>query len=228
MIQQITPHNRSMAILRIYKGILSLITGLLLLNPNETSAQVTFAEDMLQHHQIPLHTFQGFYQLPNKVAFISFEQQDDSLYATQLWDQKKYQLIRTGETSFASKNEGYTIAFLKDSMGNFTQAKILGRIVCQRILFNPSKVVKLSLSQLNTLAGTYLMANDNNLKIKIEPSEQGLLLTQLWDNKTIAFTPRSEFFFLNEDATFPLTFSFANGKVKQMQCFENDLWLKAD
>jgi hypothetical protein len=54
------------------------------------------------------------------------------------------------------------------------------------------------------------------------------MLTQLWDNKTISFTPRSEFFFLNDDGTFPLTFSVANGKVQQMQCFENDLWLKTD
>ncbi|MNU04581.1 hypothetical protein D3C72_2490560 [compost metagenome] len=72
------------------------------------------------------------------------------------------------------------------------------------------------------------MANDNNLKITIEPSAQGIILKQLWDNKTISFTPRSELFFLNEDGTFPLTFSVANGKVEQMTCFEKDLWLKAD
>jgi hypothetical protein len=94
--------------------------------------------------------------------------------------------------------------------------------------FDPNKIVALTPSQLKQLAGTYLKVNDNNFKIQIEPSPTGLMLTQLWDNKTISFTPRSEFFFLNDDGTFPLTFFVANGKVQQMQCFENYLWLKTD
>ncbi|MGJ1433744.1 hypothetical protein ACR79M_19345 [Sphingobacterium spiritivorum] len=227
MIQRIKLRIQPISIHQITKVTLSLITGLWLLNPNFTYAQAKAARESPQQ-QIPLQEFQGYYQLPNKVAFISFEQQDDTLYATQLWDQKKYQLIRSGETNFSSKIEGYAIEFLKDSLGDFNQAKILNRIVCQRVLFNPTKTATLSLSQLKQFAGIYLMANDNSLKIKIEPSAQGLLLTQLWDNRIVSFSPRSEFFFLNEDGTFPLTFSFANGKVKQLQCFENDIWLKAD
>ncbi|HAU53597.1 hypothetical protein [Sphingobacterium multivorum] len=178
---------------------------------------------------VPLKSFQGYYQLPNKVAFIAFEEQDNNLYATQLWDQKKrYQLVRKDDTHFESKNEGYAIEFLKNGSGDFSQTKILGRILCERVPFDPTKIASLTASQLKQLAGTYLKVNDNNFKIQIDPSSTGLMLTQLWDNKTISFTPRSEFFFLNDDGTFPLTFSVANGKVKQMQCFENDVWLKTD
>ena len=94
--------------------------------------------------------------------------------------------------------------------------------------FDPNKIASLTTSQLNQLAGTYLKVNDNNFKIQIDPSSTGLRLTQLWDNRTISFTPRSEFFFLNDDGTFPSTFSVANGKIEQMQCFENDVWIKTD
>ncbi|MDR2273176.1 MAG: hypothetical protein LBF27_19860 [Sphingobacterium sp.] len=230
MIQQIKPSIRSKAIRQISRAACGLLMGTCcLLASNDTFAQTSAAGTSHQQNQTSLKSFQGYYQLPNKVAFIAFDEQDNSLYATQLWDQKKrYQLVRKDDTHFESKNEGYAIEFLKNTSGDFNQTKILGRIVCERVPFDPNKIASLTASQLKLLAGTYLMANDNNFKITIEPSTQGLILKQLWDNKTISFTPRSELFFLNEDGTFPLTFSAANGKVEQMTCFEKDLWLKAD
>ncbi|WP_159728052.1 hypothetical protein [Sphingobacterium sp. 18053] len=230
MIQQIKPSIRSKAISQISKATFGLLVGACcLLASYDTLAQTASTSASLQQNQTLLKSFQGYYQLPNKVAFIAFDEQENSLYATQLWDQKKrYQLVRKDDTHFESKNEGYAIEFLKNSAGDFSQAKILGRIVCERVPFDPNKIVSLTASQLKQLAGTYLMANDNNFKITIEPSAQGIILKQLWDNKTISFTPRSELFFLNEDGTFPLTFSVANGKVEQMTCFEKDLWLKTD
>ena len=104
----------------------------------------------------------------------------------------------------------------------------MGRIISELVPFYTNKIASLTTSQLKQLAGTYLKVNDNNFKIQIDPSSTGLTLTQLWDNRTISFTPRSEFFFLNDDGTFPLTFSVANGKIEQMQCFENDVWIKTD
>ncbi|MFU1855664.1 hypothetical protein ACK8HY_01475 [Sphingobacterium sp. NGMCC 1.201703] len=230
MIQQIKPSIRAKAISKISKATYGLLVGACcLLASYDTLAQTTSPSASLQQNQTPLKSFQGYYQLPNKVAFIAFDEQDNTLHATQLWDQKKrFQLVRKDDTHFESKNEGYAIEFLKNSAGDFSQAKILGRIVCERVPFDPNKIANLTESQLKQLAGTYLMANDNNLKITIEPLAQGIILKQMWDNKTISFTPRSELFFLNEDGTFPLTFSVANGKVEQMTCFEKDLWLKAD
>lgn len=228
MIQQIKVGIRTKAIHQISKVTYGLLAAACLLMPQENMGQTEALAYIHQHQQIPLQSFEGYYQLPNKVAFISFEQQDNILYATQLWDKKKYQMVRKDDTHFESKDEGHTVTFLKDGAGNFSQTKILGRIVCQRVPFDPNKVANLTLSQLKAVAGTYLMANDSNFKITIEPSAQGVLLTQVWDNKTIAFTPRSELFFLNEDGTFPLTFSFVNGKVEQMTCYENDLWIKTD
>ncbi|VTR28157.1 hypothetical protein [Sphingobacterium thalpophilum] len=230
MIQQIKPSIRAKAIRQISKATYGFLTGACcLLANNNAFTQTVAANASQQQNPTPLKSFLGYYQLPNKVAFIAFDEQDNSLYATQLWDQKKrYQLVRKDDTHFESKNEGYTIEFLKNSSGDFSQTKILGRIVCERVPFDPTKIITLTASQLKKLAGTYRMANDNNFKIIIEPSEQGLILKQLWDSKTISFTPRAELFFLNEDGTFPLTFSVSNGKVEQMTCFEKDLWLKTD
>ncbi len=230
MIQYTKPSGYSRAIRQFSKATYGLLVGACCLFASiDTFAQSASKDSPQQQQLVPLKSFQGYYQLPNKVAFIAFEEQDNNLYATQLWDQKKrYQLVRKDDTHFESKNEGYAIEFLKNGSGDFSQTKILGRILCGRVPFDPTKIASLTASQLKQLAGTYLKVNDNNFKIQIDPSSTGLMLTQLWDNKTISFTPRSEFFFLNDDGTFPLTFSVANGKVEQMQCFENDVWLKTD
>ncbi len=230
MIQYTKPSGYSRAIRQFSTATYGLLVGACCLFASiDAFAQTNPTDGPQQKQLVPLKSFQGFYQLPNKVAFIAFEEHDNNLYATQLWDQKKrYQLVRKDDTHFESKNEGYAIEFLKNGSGDFSQTKILGRIVCERVPFDPNKIATLTASQLKQLAGTYLKENDNNFKIQIDPSSTGLTLTQLWDNKIISFTPRSEFFFLNDDGTFPLTFSVANGKLEQMQCFENDVWIKTD
>ena len=168
----------------------------------------------------------GYYQLPNKVAFYEVRQKDTSLFVTQLWDSKEYQLRRIDEMNFESKNEGYKVEFIKDSSGRITHAKILGRIMITKVDFDPKKIIKLSAEELERLEGTYALSGDKALKIQIQTTEKGLTIRQIWDNTVVDFTPRSKTFFLNEDGTFPLTFSFSNGKVTQVICFENDIWLK--
>lgn len=168
--------------------------------------------------------FVGFYQFPNKVAFIEFSLKDGVLIAKQLWDDKEYQLSQINETFFESEKEGHTIEFLKDNDGHFTKAKLLGRIVVSKVTFNPTIVRSLSDAQLKRLQGTYVLEDDNNLKMEVRAVENGLTIKQLWDNKEISFTPRSETFFLNADGTFPLTFELTDGEVTKVICFENDIW----
>lgn len=168
----------------------------------------------------------GYYQLPNKVAFYEVRQKDTSLFVTQLWDSKEYQLRRIDEMNFESKNEGYKVEFIKDSSGRITHAKILGRIMITKVDFDPKKIIKLSAEELERLEGTYALSGDKALKIQIQTTEKGLAIRQIWDNTVVDFTTRSKTFFLNEDGTFPLTFSFSNGKVTQVICFENDIWFK--
>ena len=170
----------------------------------------------------------GYYQLPNKVAFYELKQKDTSLIVRQLWDNKEYQLIRINEMNFESKKEGYKVEFIKDSSGRINHAKILGRIMLTKVDYDPKKIVRLSAEQLARLEGTYALSGDSTLKIKIQTSGKGLTLKQMWDNKLVDFTPRSETFFLNEDGTFPLTFSLNSGKVTGLICFENDIWLKEE
>lgn len=175
---------------------------------------------------IELENFLGVYQLPDKVGFVIFALEDNSFLATQLWDNKKYQLIQIDETTFETKEEGHTVAFRKDASGEYNEAMLLGRIVATRVAFDPSVIQQLSVEQLKSLQGTYVFADDSNFEIEIKPSATGLTLKQLWDNKEIYFSARSETFFLNEDNTFPLTFLLEGAQAIQVTCFANDIWKK--
>jgi len=207
-------------------GSILLGSGLLSTNCFAQGSGAIMHEDVQQSNLVSLDQMLGYYQLPNKVAFYEFKQKDTSLFVKQLWDNKEYELIRINELNFESKNEGYKVEFIKDSSGRISHAKILGRIMITKVGFDPKKTIRLSSEQLERLEGIYLLSGDNTRKIKIQTSEKGLTIKQMWDNKVVDFTPRSETFFLNEDGTFPLTFSFNNGKVTQVICFENDIWLK--
>ena len=72
-----------------------------------------------------------------------------------------------------------------------------------------------------------MLFRSNSLQIDIRSSANGLTIKQLWDNKEVAFTPRSETFFLNDDGTFPLTFLLSDGEAVQVTCFADDVWIKA-
>lgn len=182
--------------------------------------------DGLKSETFTLEKFAGYYQLPNKAAFIQFVVKEDILLAKQLWDNKEYELVQTGEVNFESIKEGHKVEFLKDASGQCTSAKILGRMTIVKVDFNPQITKQLSADKLKPLGGIYSLKDDNSFKIDIRTSASGLTIKQLWDKKEIAFTPRSETFFLNEDGTFPMTFLMSGTDVTQVTCFEDDIWLK--
>ncbi len=175
---------------------------------------------------VALDQLSGYYQLPGKVTFIEFQLKDNVLFAKQLWDNKEYQLIRINETSFETKEEGHKIEFMKDSSGQFNNAKILGRIMITKVDFDPGKIIALSADRLKQLEGIYMSRDNNDLRINIQSTATGLTVKQMWDNKNILFAPRSATFFLNDDDTFPLTFIQNHGLVTQVICFESDVWIK--
>jgi|GEM_PF-466682 len=173
-----------------------------------------------------LEKFTGYYQLPTNSDFILFEVKDNILFAKKLWDNKKYHLSQVNESTFEAKDGGYKVEFIKDNSGHYAYAKILGKIMSVKVNFNPEKITQLSTEQFKQLEGTYISKGDNNFTINIRASNNGVILKQLWDDKEIEFTPRSETFFLNQDRTFPLTFSLNNKEAVQVTCFENEVWIK--
>lgn len=201
------------------------IGSILLLVTSFSSA--TFAQTSAQPTEtVSMEKYTGYYQLSTKSDFVKFELRNDVLFATKLWDDTEYELVQINETTFETKEGGHKVQFMDESSDGYAQAKILEKYNAIKVAFNPQQAVHLSQEQLQRLEGTYTFTKDSKLKLEIRSSAQGLTLKQLWDNKEINFTPRAENFFLNDDGTFPLTFSLSDGKVAQLTCFENDIWLQ--
>ena len=84
MIQYIKPSGSSKAIRQFCKATYGLLVGACcLFSSIDTFAQTAPKDAPQQQQLVPLKSFQGYYQLPNKVAFIAFEEQDNNLYARQ-------------------------------------------------------------------------------------------------------------------------------------------------
>jgi hypothetical protein len=63
--------------------------------------------------------------------------------------------------------------------------------------------------------------------IHISAVLNSLVLQQMWDDKEIAFAPRTALEFVNDDGNFPLKFTKdKNGNATQVLAFKRDLWKK--
>ncbi|MFD2965807.1 hypothetical protein [Sphingobacterium bambusae] len=210
-------------------GSLFLFAAILSL-PLQGHCSTSVSDLMLHKHRMEtgngLEEFLGIYQLPNKIAFISFTLDGDSLLATQLWDNKKYRLSQIDEVTFETKEDGQQVVFQKDSFGMYNKATLLGRIATVKVAFDPRVVQQLTIEQLKKYQGTYVLQDDGQFEIEIRSSATGLILKQLWDNKEIHFSARSETFFLSKDHSFPLTFLLKGTQAIQVTCFADDIWKK--
>jgi hypothetical protein len=65
--------------------------------------------------------------------------------------------------------------------------------------------------------------------LHIAAAGNGLVLKQMWDNQEVAFSPRTELEFTNDDGNFPLKFTKApDGTFTQVLAFDRDLWIKTN
>lgn len=176
----------------------------------------------------PLKQFWGFYQFPNRVAFIEIRQKDQDLIAKQVWDNREYVLVRKDDLRFESKDEEYQLEFTKDASGNVVAVKILNRVILTKVDFDPNIEPVLSAGKLKRLEGRYRLQSNSDLLLEIKAKGNGLELTQLWDGKIISFVPRSELEFYNKALSFPLMFVVKEGSVTQAICFTSDVWDKAN
>lgn len=181
-------------------------------------------------YKIPADTelkkFEGFFRLPNKVAYIQIVYRENALVAKQLWDSTEYPLVRKSDLEFESEQEEFKGKFTMDSVGIINGLKINGRIVATRVSYDPQQGRTVSADKLKLLEGTYKFRKDPKLLLQIEQRDGAIILNQLWDNKAIAFQPFSELSFLNKQLKFPLEFIKAGDEVVRVIAFENDVWEK--
>ncbi|RZF61522.1 hypothetical protein [Sphingobacterium corticibacterium] len=173
--------------------------------------------------QTSLQQFEGFYRFPNRVAYIQFEVKGNELQARQVWDDRRYQLKRTGELTFESLEEQYKLAF---DAAEPTVVKILDRVDLTKVDFDPTQRKSLTSALANQYIGKYYFERDNTHVINVVWDGERLVLVQDWDGKRIPLECVTDQEFVNREAAMPVTFYEGKGKGVTMQCFEDDRWFK--
>ncbi|GEP94208.1 hypothetical protein [Chitinophaga cymbidii] len=196
------------------KKLLGLLSaGLILLSA------ATPADDLSQ--------FEGIFQKDdNKKAYVQFSVKDGVLTGKQLWDGREYELVRTSDLEFVTKNEEHTAKFVKNGQGEVTKLVVSHRSEWTKVKnYKPLEGVQLTPQQLKNLEGKYVFQRDKKLSLRITAGEKSLTLKQSWDGKEIVLLAEDELTFFGRDQEFPAEFSKdSNGKITRLTCFVNDIW----
>ncbi len=177
---------------------------------------------------VSMETFAGYYRFPNRVAYIRFFEQEGQFLAQQVWDGRTYPLVRTGPLRFQSQDEAYLVTFIEDDEKTIDQVHILGRVVLERVSYDPTQYIALHPEHWQPLVGRYRFQKDEKLELIVSVRDGQLVVTQSWDQKTIVFEAFSPLDFFNEALTFPLTFRMENGVVLELISYESDHWERVE
>lgn len=173
-----------------------------------------------------LNNLQGFYRLPNNVAYLEIVNRDNGLIAKQQWDGKEYVLIKKSALEFVSRDEEYKGEFLKDESGKIVAFKILNRLILKKVNYDPGKVAVVPYDKLKSLQGRYQFKKNPKLFLEIAATNNAIVLKELWSGKTIQFSPLSEIAFYNKELKFPIQFIKEGDKITRLICFQSDEWNK--
>ncbi len=212
----------------------SRLCATLLLSASVLSASLSSSAAQANQHKVKyqavvdtsLNNLQGFYRLPNNVAYLEIINRDNGLIAKQQWDGKEYVLLKKSPLVFESRDEEYKGEFLKDESGKIVALKILNRLILKRVNYDPGKVAVVPDDKLKVLQGKYQFKKDPKFTIEVVASDNSITIKQLWSGKTIHFSPLSEIDFYNKELKFPVQFIKEGDKITQLICFQHDEWNK--
>lgn len=173
-----------------------------------------------------LNYLQGFYRLPNNVAYLEIVNRDNGLIAKQQWDGKEYVLLKKSPLVFESRDEEYKGEFMKNESGKIVALKILNRLMLKKVNYDPGKVAVIPYDKLKTLQGRYQFKKDPKLFLEVTTTDSAIILKALWNGKTTQFYPLSEMDFFNKEQKFPLQFIKEGDKITRLICYQNDEWNK--
>ncbi len=190
-----------------------------------------------------LQIAEGYYQgQRNKNSYLLITEKYNQLVITQLWNGKDVFADIRRDLEFTANRNGAVTApdkakrfeFITDKAGAVVQLLVSNGDRWDKVdHYQPMirKDTTLPMSQIKTLEGyyTFQFEQGKDAYIHIGPTENGIVLQQMWDGKEIHFTAQTPLDFLDDTGNFPLKFTKDNnGSVTQVLAFNRDLWNKTN
>jgi len=178
----------------------------------------------MEHTAAQLKPYEGLYQLQNNNdRFIQFTEKENKLVLKQHWDGSEVNLIPETTTDFFCREIPlFTLVFVKDSTGNFTQA-----IVRKRDKWSKVKTSLPTLAEMKAIEGKYQFKDDPDNYIQLVAKGSNIIVKQLWDKKEIILEPLTPMYFNNAKEFYPMQVTKdAAGVVTQVQLLGIDIFIK--
>jgi|GEM_PF-825032 beta-lactamase regulating signal transducer with metallopeptidase domain len=178
-----------------------------------------------------LEITEGYYfQQENKEYCMQITAKGNEILVKQLWDDAEANFFPVSELEFFSKASMLTFTFTKGENGQITQLTARdGKLWTKGPKPREKQMVALSSENLKAFEGKYSLPYEGNVVyMEVTPTEDGLLLKQLWDGAQINFFPISDLEFYNKKKAFPLKFIKKDGRVAQVEAYHKDLWSRVN
>lgn len=208
--------------------LLLVATSYFLINPLSASA--------IRKHSIrtdqALKKFEGYYKMKGKKDIvIQIMATGNGLLLKQLWNDRQIDFTSTGPLTFFVKDDpSFTLKFTGNDAGRITHFLAFGKDVwIKSDNYSLPGEVKLTAQDLKKFEGYYELKGKKESFTQISSTSNGLVLTQLWDNKKIDFVAKSPLeFFVKTTPGFTLQFTGDNaGHISKFLAFEKDTWIKS-
>lgn len=190
-------------------------------NRNNNYKEIVKVE--MQHTPDQLKPFEGLYQLKNvDTRFIRFTVKGNNLVLRQEWDGNEIPFLPESELGFFSHVvPSFSLQFTKEPDGTITQVLAFKRDTWVRV-----KKPNLTMAILKAYEGKYQSADDPDNQVTITAKDNGLVVTQLWDKKTIVIQPWTETYFDNDNRSCSVQIIKKDGIVKQLVLLETNTFNK--
>jgi len=180
-----------------------------------------------------LNALEGIYQLNvNKAAYIQVFVKQNTLIAKQLWDGKEITMSAQSDVSFiVSVPYLRIVKFTENGKGIATKFITPNKHEWNKVdNYHPVDSIKLPPKLLKKMEGFYEFKDRKGQFLQISVAGNGLVLKELWDNRTVDFTPTGPLAFSSkENPEFTLEFTADNvGSITQVLAFGRDVWIRND
>jgi adenylate kinase family enzyme len=177
----------------------------------------------MQHTPDQLKPFEGLYLLKNTdFRFIRFTVKGNTLVLRQEWNGNEISFLPEAPLDFYTHDApGFTLQFTKEPDGTISQVLAFKHDIWTRV-----KQPNLTMAILKTYEGKYQSADDPDNQITLTAKDNGLVVTQLWDKKTIVIQPWTETYFDNDDRSCSVHIIKKDGIVKGIVLLDTNTFNK--
>jgi hypothetical protein len=156
----------------------------------------------IAHTPAQLKIFEGIYGDQGNQQFIGISEKDNKLVLHQFWGGDDVEFVPDSVLHFFNRQQlRFTLEFIKGPDDSITRMVAFGRDIWYK-----EKRVSLTPKEVMVFEGKYRLKDDPDDILQMTASGMNLVVRQMWDGKETVVSPRTDFFFYNQEKAYSVIF----------------------